>query len=141
MRLWWVRGSRTGEQVPVNKGVNCEPRSRSQPAPPHAESEPDALGGTAQPSDQDPDTQPPSGLRLHPPSFGAPLAPLDQGAPFRLWGLPGNTPVSPWPPALVTLSPQNCLSQDCPLALTTAGLLDLLAPGLVFQDIYVCFTF
>lgn len=149
MRLWLVRGSRTGvEQAPANKGLGTVSQGQGGSLRPTRESHSQTFqGGTCsafRPGRQHPPACPEAPSSL--PPLG-PLGPLGSGClPLRLWAHLG-THLSPWPPALVMLqSPKLPFSGTCPPATQPSlqqGLLNaLLAPGLVFQDIYVhSFTF
>ena len=127
MKLWWVRGSRTGvEQVPVNKGLGTVSQGQGVSLRPTRESQSQTFpGGMCSafrlgPRHSPPCPEAPSNL---PPL--RPLGPLGSGClPLRLWAHLG-THLSTWPPALVTLqSPKLPFSGTFPPALTTAGPLE-----------------
>ena len=146
MKLWWVRGSRTGvEQVPVNKGLGTVSQGQGVSLRPTRESQSQTFpGGMCSAFRLGPRHSPPA-PRLHPISLlSGPLAPLDRGASPSGSGLTWEHTCLPGLQLWSRFSPQNCLSQGrFPQPLLQQGLLNaLLAPGLVFQDIYVhSFTF
>lgn len=98
MRLWSVRGSRTGvEQAPASKGLGTVSQGQGGSLRPTRESHSQTFqGGTCsafRPGPQHPPARPPRGS-IQSPSSRAPWPPRIGVPPPQALGSPGNTPVS-----------------------------------------------